>query len=274
MILSLYRSIRAVYRKLVDYPLSTFFALRTLQQKGVIRSVRYGVDAVYFDYGSLRQLSARPFPHSDLEVLTQVMLKQEYGFAVQWIRNRKMQEDALRIIDAGANVGYTSLYFLSAFRRASLIAIEPDTANYKMLESNLRCCQSPSSVETLQAALLSRPGISVTIDRQGGDKKDWSFSVTPTLTSTGVSSITVGELLVRSGWEQIDILKIDIEGSEADVFSEQADLSYLQRTRLVMVEIHDDKADRKLIHGLLSQHGFEIEEHSETTFAINKALAP
>lgn len=273
MILSLYRSARSVYRTLIGYPLSTFFTLRTLQRKGVIHSIQHKGQAVYFDYGSLHQLCARPFPHSDLEVLQQVMLYQEYEFAVEWIRARGMQQNALRIIDAGANVGYTSLYFLSAFPQASLVAIEPDADNFKMLEKNLHCSPSPSATQAIRAALLSRSGVSVSIDRQAGDKKDWSFSVAPALTATGVSSIAVGDLLVRTGWEQIDILKIDIEGSEADVFAEQADLSYLQRTRLVLVEIHDDKANRKLIHELLQRNGFAIEERSETTFAINKALA-
>jgi hypothetical protein len=88
----------------------------------------------------------------------------------------------------------------------------------------------------------------------------------------GIPSVSVQDLLQRTGWPQIDVLKIDIEGSEADVFSEQADLRYLSVVRLILIEIHDDMADRRLIHRLLIQNGFEIEERSETTFAINKAF--
>jgi FkbM family methyltransferase len=273
MILSLYRTLRSVYRSFIGYPLRTFWSLRSLQQKVLISSVHHNEDAVVFDYGSFRQVRARRFPHSDLEVLQQIILDQEYGFAIEWVRTAGLQGRALRIVDAGANVGYTSLYFLSAFPNATLIAIEPDPDNYKMLEYNLRCAPPTSAAQAIQAALLSQSGISVMIDRQGGDKKDWSFSVRPAAESTGVNSITVAGILDRAGWDHIDILKIDIEGSEADLFSEQADLSYLQRTRLVLVEIHDDKADRQLIHRLLSRYGFSVEERSETTFAINKAFA-
>ncbi|MFM8711080.1 MAG: FkbM family methyltransferase, partial [Sphingomonadales bacterium] len=263
MIRSLYRTLRSVYRRFIGYPLRTFWTLRTLQQKRLINSIHHHADTVVFDYGIFRQLRARRFPHSDLEVLQQIILDQEYGFAVEWLRATKKEEHALRIVDAGANVGYTSLYFLAAFPGASLVAIEPDPDNYKVLEHNLRCASSGAAAQAVQAALLSRSGISVTIDRQGGDKKDWSFSVRPSTAPTGVNSIAVKKILDRTGWDRLDILKIDIEGSEADVFSEQADLSYLQHTRLVLVEIHDDKADRQLIHRLLSRHGFSIEERSE-----------
>lgn len=272
MILSLYRKVRSVYRKLIGYPLSSFWVLRNLQKKGLISSLHYKGDSVFFDYGKAPTIRARCFPHSDLEVLQQIILYQEYGFAVDWIRAKGIQDQEIRIIDAGANVGYTSLYFLSAFPKVSLLAIEPDPDNYSVLQQNLASFSTALSVAALQAALLSRSGIAVSIDRQGGDKKDWSFMVTPSLASTGVNSVSVGELLVRTGWEQIDILKIDIEGSEADVFSEQADLSFLRCTRLVLVEIHDDMADRSLIHRVLSQNGFTIEERSETTFAINQSF--
>ncbi|MFM7645824.1 MAG: FkbM family methyltransferase [Sphingomonadales bacterium] len=272
MILSLYRKARGVYRKLIGYPLSSFWVLRSLRRKGLIRALHYGGDAVFFDYGKASQIRARYFPHSDLEVLRQIILYHEYGFAVAWMRDRKLQDQPIRIIDAGANVGYTSLYFLSAFPKALLLAIEPDLDNYNVLQQNLAACKFTSSASALHAALLSRSGIAVSINRQGGDKKDWSFMVAPSQSSTGVSSVSVGDILVRTGWEQIDILKIDIEGSEADVFSEQADLSYLRRTRLVLVEIHDSMADRQLIQRLLSAHGFAIEERSETTFAINKSF--
>jgi len=41
------------------------------------------------------------------------------------------------IIDAGANVGYSSVYFLSNFPNCRVIAIEPDGDNFASLQKNL-----------------------------------------------------------------------------------------------------------------------------------------
>jgi len=273
MILTFYRVCRSIYRKMIGYPINTFRSVRALRLQKLIHGVRFEKDNIFFNFGLGKGLKARRFPHSDLHVLQQIIQHHEYGFAVEWVASNGLRNHPLRIIDAGANVGYTSVYFLSAFPNASILAIEPDIDNYQVLSHNLACCSAANPSLSLHAALLSCSGIAVTIDRQGGDKKDWSFSVRPASGVTGIKSVSVGDLLSQTGWEQVDILKIDIEGSEADVFSEQADLSYLAKTRLLLVEIHDDKADRKKIHQRLLAHGFSVEERSETTFAINKAFA-
>jgi FkbM family methyltransferase len=272
MIRTIYRACRSIYRNYIGYPLSTRQSVRRLLGNGLIEQVHHNNGSVFFTYGTAAGLQARHFPHSDLHVLEQIILKEEYGFAIRWIKDKGLDQQPLRIVDAGANVGYTSIYFLTAFPQASVVAIEPDPSTFSVLEYNLSCSTSVNRPRALHAALLSQSGIPVMIDRQAGDKKDWSFSVKPTNSPDGIPSICIQDLLQQTGWPQIDILKIDIEGSEADLFSAQADLAYLSSVRMVLVEIHDDMADRRLIHQQLAKNGFDIEERSETTFAINKAF--
>jgi len=256
----------------MGYPLHTILTVRRLQRKGVISQVRFTGNDVFFNYGTGVGLRARCFPHSDLHVLQQILDQHEYGMAIDWMRSQQLDQDPLRIIDAGANVGYTSLFFLNAFPQASLVAVEPDPDNFKVLEYNLAHSGVRQPPRALSAALLSRSGIAVHINRQEGDKKDWSFSVQPTTAASDITSVCIADIVSQAAWDHIDILKIDIEGSETDVFSEQADLSYLAKTRLVLIEIHDQMADRALIQRLLVQKGFALQEHSETTFAINQAF--
>ena len=121
----------------------------------------------------------------------------------------------------------------------------------------------------IRAALLGKPGIPVQIDRHTGDKKDWSISVSAAACGADIASVSVSSLMHEADWKQIDVLKIDIEGSEEAVFHEQADLSFLAHTRLIMVEIHDHMANRVRIKQLLTDHGFSCTELSESTFAVN-----
>ena len=66
---------------------------------------------------------------SDREVLAQIFMEREYGpIAVGSART---------ILDLGANVGYSSAYFLSKYPDASVLAVEPDSGNYAMCGETL-----------------------------------------------------------------------------------------------------------------------------------------
>jgi FkbM family methyltransferase len=41
------------------------------------------------------------------------------------------------VIDCGANVGYSSAYFLSRFPECNIICVEPDPSNFRSLEENM-----------------------------------------------------------------------------------------------------------------------------------------
>jgi hypothetical protein len=69
----------------------------------------------------------------------------------------------------------------------------------------------------------------------------------------------------------IDILKIDIEGSEKQVFTQVgASLDFLRITRCLVIEIHDEFNCREDIYNILTANHFEISEAGEMTIAINK----
>ena len=67
---------------------------------------------------------------SDLEVFRQVFMERQYACLGAAPSPRL-------IVDCGANVGYSSAYFLSRFPDAKLIAVEPDSGNFQMLQRNL-----------------------------------------------------------------------------------------------------------------------------------------
>lgn len=41
------------------------------------------------------------------------------------------------VVDCGANVGYSSMYFLDRFKGCEVVSIEPDRNNFEVMESNL-----------------------------------------------------------------------------------------------------------------------------------------
>lgn len=65
---------------------------------------------------------------SDVEIFEQIFIRQEYNFTV----NKPPEV----IVDAGANVGFASIYFASKYPNSKIIAIEPEESNFRLLKKN------------------------------------------------------------------------------------------------------------------------------------------
>jgi hypothetical protein len=65
-------------------------------------------------------------------------------------------------------------------------------------------------------------------------------------------------LLDQAGFHHVDILKIDIEGAELEVFSNGAE-EWLSRVNLIIIETHDrfrpgsEEAVRKAVHPMFDE---------------------
>ena len=143
------------------------------------------------------------------------------------------------IVDAGANVGYASVWFANRYPQARIIAIEPSAANFQLLCENTA---NYPNVSLLQAGVWPRACHLkiVTHDAQGNFLGEWGFRVEETDEpgAQTLPAVTLGQVLRDSGQPAIDLLKIDVEGAEQEVFSASCD-DWLPRTNAIMIELHD-----------------------------------
>ena len=67
----------------------------------------------------------------------------------------------------------------------------------------------------------------------------WAFKVEEIEgeTKEGIKSMTLNSILENSGFQEIDILKIDIEGSEKELFSKNTE--WLDKVKIIVLELHD-----------------------------------
>ena len=165
---------------------------------------------------------------SDVECLKKVFLEIEYALPFDF--------SPRLIVDAGANIGMATLYFASKFPNAKIVAVEPEQSNFEILYKN--CAHLPN-VTLIQAALwpLEEP---VWIENPADDK--WSFAVSRSAVSAAhglsVPAVTVSTLLQKSGCEQIDWLKLDIEGAESELFSTNVE-PWIKKVKIITIELHD-----------------------------------
>src|SRR5688572_6251246 len=86
---------------------------------------------------------------SDVHTFREIFLRKEYSIKLP------LNFSPTLIIDAGANIGFTSLFFLKQFLSAKIISLEPDQNNFELLKKNT---SGYSRVIPLQAALWNKEG--------------------------------------------------------------------------------------------------------------------
>lgn len=203
---------------------------------------------------------------SDLAVFHQIFVEREY-------EPLDDLEAADLIVDCGANVGYSAAYFLSRFPTAELIAVEPDPANFDLLEHNLR--PYGARARALRAAIWSHPCELAIEEEVYGDGREWSRQVRPARDAerSGLRGVDIGTLLRESSHETISLLKIDIEGSETVVFADNCDF-WLDRVESIVIELHDDSkfgVASAVFEKAIAGRGLSVTRSGELTFARRRA---
>lgn len=134
------------------------------------------------------------------------------------------------IVDAGANIGCTAVFLANAYPGARIVAVEPDTKNAELARKN--CARYPA-VEIVEGAVWPRP---VQLEIENPQDESWAFRMRETPRdggAGGMRGLTIDEL---SKGQAIDLLKVDIEGGERQLFTEET--QWLGRVGAMLVELH------------------------------------
>lgn len=174
---------------------------------------------------------------------------------------------ATRIVDLGANVGYSAVFFLERYKHASCVCVEPDQRNFEMLLKNTR--RYGGRVRCERAAVWSSDGV-VRLDDAGFVGKEWGVRVGEGNGSgEEVRAMTVDHLLRKFGWEEVEIMKVDIEGAEKHVFrgSEQ---EWVGKVVSICAELHDEESEEAFQY-LFPSDEYILTTSGELSIAVRKA---
>jgi FkbM family methyltransferase len=182
---------------------------------------------------------------ADRWVLREVFGRQHYEFT--------LQDSPQLIVDGGANVGYASIYFANKYPNAQIIAVEPDPENCALFRKN---CAAYPNIELIQGALWTS---STDLVIENPTTESWAFRVVevPSPTNRSFKGVTVADILARSGKQHVDLLKLDIEGSEEQLFSSNY-ADWIGRVKNLMVEVHGGQRCRNVVLGATKDRGFAV----------------
>ena len=137
------------------------------------------------------------------------------------------------ILDLGANVGYASLYFAARWPRAHILAVEPDARNAGLLDRNTRAWPR---IARLNAAVWAHPA-QVCVANPGDAPNALRMREPAESMAETVEAYTVAQLIERVDCGRLDLLKMDVEGAEEQIFRDASE--WLDRVDVMMVELHD-----------------------------------
>ena len=155
------------------------------------------------------------------------------------------------IIDGGANIGLSTIYFKQLYPQCRVIAFEPDADVFPVLANNIRR-RGYRDVELRQRALWSSE-TALSFMAEGADGGRIAQSGDP-------RNIVVQTVRLRDHLDRpVDLLKLDIEGAETEVIADCADL--LHNVRHLFVEYHSFEAKPQTLRQLvdcLADAGFRL----------------
>jgi len=201
-------------------------------------------------------------PHTtDGLVFKQIFFAGEYDFQPPF--------QPKHIIDAGANIGLFAVLMASRYPDARILCVEPEPENFGLLQANTT---HYAGIVPVQAGIWSREA-HLEVVSEG--HREWSFEVRETAASQphAIPAVSIGSLIEAHSLPVIDILKMDVEGAEANIFSDNFE-NWLPKTKMIIIELHEDwlPGSSTSFWNALNRYQFTHTRLGENWYFINEAL--
>jgi len=169
-----------------------------------------------------------------------------------------------RVVDVGANIGYmTSLFAMKAGPRGTVISFEPHPGILERLRRNVARMSSSSATAPIilyDCAMGSRNGVGKLVEPPIFGLNEGAAAIASEKGSANGNE-TAYDVKIRRldsviGEGSVALLKVDVEGFEAEVLAGAGRLLSERRVENIIYEAHD--CERSPVHALLLSHGYSI----------------
>lgn len=203
-------------------------------------------------------LRKNPFDYATFE---EVVLKEAYNIPLGF--------EPTCIIDGGGNIGLTACFFATKFPGATIVTIEPDTENFNLLQMN---CKPYANIHTLQCGVWKHD-THLKIENALVGNNAFTVKETNEAGADTIKALTVLSVMEQFNMPYIDVLKLDIEGSEKEVFEENFE-KWLPLTKVLIIELHDEmkKGCSRSVFNAVNQYDFSFDTRGENIIFTNNAF--
>lgn len=223
----LVQTARATRRALAQAPVPERWAREAVKTQVRLAAGRVGRD------DGLVQVKVDRFDVTGFSIPSLAYLHREIFVDLQYYFSTQLRDPF--IVDGGSNIGMSVLFFKALYPDARVLAFEPARRANDLLVRNVEA-NGLRDVEVHRAALGREDG-EVRFFEDRDDPATFRMSTRPERLPGTVSSVPQRRLSQLLG-EDVDLLKLDVEGSEDDVLAELVDSKAVSRIRQLVVEYH------------------------------------
>ena len=164
------------------------------------------------------------------------------------------------VIDAGSNIGLTAVLFAHWWPECRIVGLEPDQENFELAIKNTAAY--PNITILNKGIWPESAHLKIEAGQEDG------FVVRQLLPGEKTTSdknlceaISIGDILTQFKMKHIDFLKMNVEGSEKEVFSKNTE-SWLPYTKSMLIELHDGKnaGCSQTVFSSIAPHAFAVAE--------------
>lgn len=180
------------------------------------------------------------------------------------------------IVDIGANIGDSTLYIYKKLERNNpqIYAVEPNSSNYTYLLRNIKL-NKIKNINTYKIAITGKTGFGkIAFDgkRYDGGFTDNIIQETKSLKSERISTMTFVDFCQANKIKIVDLIKIDIEGSEYEAI--RASINFIRRNvRSMFIELHkmNEVDNYEGFNKYITKQGFTVKKEimNRTIFVTN-----
>lgn len=206
---------------------------------------------------------------SDVMVFQQLIIEEEYQGVVDLLTKHNINVNSM--IDAGANIGLSTVFFKNFYPSSTVICVEPDDDNCLMIDKHIK--MSNFTDVYIEKVGLWDSNSFLTIVKDFRDGAKWSLRVEAVDYETNLKGVSVNYLLNKYNLKEIDLLKIDIEGSEKILLENKDNLKeYIDLIKVVCIEVHEEFIATSKVISILEKHNFSCFRLLDLTIGIRKDL--
>jgi FkbM family methyltransferase len=203
---------------------------------------------------------------SDILTFEEVIKRQVYRNILSKL------EQCQTVIDLGANIGLASLYFAKHYPSCRLVAVEPNPDTYRMLTTNLGELVENGRCETIKAAVWGSEKALVSDGSQAPEHYS-AFTTKEAGPEESAAETMMGlpiqSIIKNSGFTKIDLLKVDIEGAEVELF--KGDVEWLRSVNSIAIEFHGDSRNECKFDEIMRHCQFQIyDQDPHTVLAVRR----
>jgi len=187
----------------------------------------------------------------DRDIFAEIVLGNEY-----FTNEIELNEKSV-VFDVGAQAGIFSVFISD--KAGKVFSFEPVPQNFELLEENIRLNVLEKKVKTFNLAVSGKKGkekIFLSENNSGG------HSVYGKGKFVEAQTITLKDVFEENKLEECDLLKMDVEGAEYDIFYSLEE-KYVRKIKRIAMECHKIDSEKKntaFLVKFLRTKGFKVKE--------------